>query len=199
MTGHYQYMPRASLKEQLIEGAAPVLHARGFNGCSVQDLVSAAGVPKGSFYNHFASKEELAVEVVTRYANGYDIDSLLVGESAPLVRLREKLSSIAATIELDVARGCMLGNFSTEMSPHSELLRERVEAIFQHWADVNATVLREAQQAGDLAAGADVDALGWYLVGAFEGSIASAKLARDRAPIDAFLDVTFDTLLPARA
>ena len=39
-----------------------MFHTRGFNGCSVQDIVDAAGVPKGSFYNHFDSKEALGVE-----------------------------------------------------------------------------------------------------------------------------------------
>ena len=60
-------MPRASVREQLVNSALEVFHARGFNGSGVQDIVDAAGVPKGSFYNHFESKEALGVQVVHAY------------------------------------------------------------------------------------------------------------------------------------
>jgi TetR/AcrR family transcriptional repressor of nem operon len=60
-------MPRASTKEQIVTAAVETLHMKGFNATSVEDITNAAKVPKGSFYNHFKSKEDLAIEALDRY------------------------------------------------------------------------------------------------------------------------------------
>src|SRR5215475_15061326 len=63
-------MARESVKDQIVAAAVETLHRQGFNGTSVQDITDAAKVPKGSFYNHFESKEELAVAALDRYWQG---------------------------------------------------------------------------------------------------------------------------------
>ncbi len=63
-TGHIDWVPRQSVRPQLVEAALEQFHSRGFHNCSVDDITRAAGVPKGSFYNHFASKDALAVEAL---------------------------------------------------------------------------------------------------------------------------------------
>ena len=60
-------MPRPNVREQLLSVGLQTLHRREFNATSVRDITDAAGAPKGSFYNHFESKEALAAEVVGRY------------------------------------------------------------------------------------------------------------------------------------
>ena len=69
-------MGRPSVKEQLVDRTLGVWIERGFEGASVNDLVAAAGVPKGSFYNHFSSKEQFAVEHVNRYVPTLALESL---------------------------------------------------------------------------------------------------------------------------
>ena len=54
-------MPRPSMRDHLVASALEALHRQGFNGSAVQDITDAAGVPKGSFYNYFESKEALAL------------------------------------------------------------------------------------------------------------------------------------------
>jgi TetR/AcrR family transcriptional repressor of nem operon len=185
-----------NLKEQLVDGGSRVLFAKGFHASSVNDIVAAAGVPKGSFYNHFESKEALALEVTRRYSASYAIDRLGFGDGPPLERLR---SHFEATIERTVARGvhqgCLLGNFSTEMAGHSPAIREFVSAALDHWSAAVASVLEQAQAAGQLSRALDAQALGRYLVDAYEGSVARAKVSGDRAPLDAFITTTFGTLL----
>ncbi|ARB31325.1 TetR/AcrR family transcriptional regulator [Pseudomonas tolaasii] len=63
-------MARHSVRKQLIDAGLETLHLSGFNGCAVQDITRAAGVPKGSFYNHFESKEALALFVLERFWEG---------------------------------------------------------------------------------------------------------------------------------
>ncbi len=55
--GHIELsMARHSVKEQIVEAGLKTFHEKGFNGCGVQEITSNAGVPKGTFYNHFESK-----------------------------------------------------------------------------------------------------------------------------------------------
>jgi TetR/AcrR family transcriptional repressor of nem operon len=189
-------MPQRNLKEQLVEGGSRVLFEKGFHASSVNDIVAAAGVPKGSFYNHFESKEALALEVVARYGASYPLDALRGGEGPPLERLRRHFELIVErTAERGVGLGCLLGNFSTELAGHSSVIGEYVAGAMDQWSDAVATALTQAQAAGDLDPAHDAETLGAYLVNAYEGAVARAKVSDDRAPLDAFVTITFETLL----
>ena len=87
-------MPRANLKEQIVVAALEAMHQRGFNATSVQDITDAAKVPKGSFYNHFESKEDLALEALDRYWQRVlgSLKSLGDESVPPLARLRAYFS-----------------------------------------------------------------------------------------------------------
>jgi TetR/AcrR family transcriptional regulator, transcriptional repressor for nem operon len=196
-------VPRANVRDQLIESAVEVFHARGFNGCSVQDIVEAAGVPKGSFYNHFASKEALGVEVVRAYTalvGGYVVEAgaanILSAEGSPLERIRAYFEAvIEQNVSCGVRKGCLLGNFATELAPHSTEIAKAVTDALDNWSVAVAQALAQAQEAGELSMDADVDALARYLVDGYEGAAARAKLIGDRAPMDDFIRTTFDFLL----
>ncbi len=196
-------MPRANVRDQLIESAVDVFHARGFNGSSVQDIVEAAGVPKGSFYNHFDSKEALGVEVVHAYsrlvgtyvaeAGASDIFS---GDRTPLERIRVYFEAvIEQNVSCGVRRGCLLGNFATELAPHSTEIANAVTEALDNWSAAVSKALGQAQDAGQLTQDVDVEALGRYLVDGYEGAASRAKLIGNRAPMDDFIRTTFDFLL----
>jgi TetR/AcrR family transcriptional repressor of nem operon len=196
-------VPRANVRDRLIESAVEVFHARGFNGCSVQDIVEAARVPKGSFYNHFASKEALGVEVVRAYTalvGGYVVEAgaadILSGDGSPLARIRAYFEAvIEQNVSCGVRKGCLLGNFATELAPHSTEIAKAVTDALDTWSAAVAQALVQAQESGELSMDADVDALARYLVDGYEGAAARAKLIGDRAPMDEFIRTTFDFLL----
>jgi TetR/AcrR family transcriptional repressor of nem operon len=196
-------VPRPSVRDQLIESAVEVFHARGFNGCSVQDIVEAAGVPKGSFYNHFKSKEALGVEVVrayTRLVGAYleeaGAGEIFSGDGTPLERIRAYFEAvIEQNVSSGVRKGCLLGNFATELAPHSAEIANAVTDALDNWSAAVARALAQAQEAGELPKDVDVEALGRYLVDGYEGAAARAKLIGDRGPMDEFIRTTFDFLL----
>src|SRR5690242_6007908 len=102
-------MPRPNVREKIVDAGLKVRIEKGFNGCGVQDITDAAGVPKGSFYNHFESKEALAAEVVERYVRDYPRRAALADTSLPaLQRLRvhfERLNQAFADARF--GRGCL--------------------------------------------------------------------------------------------
>jgi TetR/AcrR family transcriptional repressor of nem operon len=200
-------VPKASVRGQLLEAAVEVFHMRGFNGCSVQDIVEAAGVPKGSFYNHFASKEALGVEVVrayTRLVGAYVVEAgaseIFSGEGTPLVRVRAYFEAVIdQNVSCGVRKGCLLGNFATELAPHSTEIANAVTEALDNWGAAIRAALAQAQDEGELSKDADVESLARYLVDGYEGAAARAKLIGDRLPMDEFIRTTFDFLLAPRS
>src|SRR2546423_1713021 len=66
-TGHIESVAKPGLKNKLLEAAVETLHRQGYHGCSIGDIAHAAGAPKGSVYNHFSSKEDLAIAALEHY------------------------------------------------------------------------------------------------------------------------------------
>jgi TetR/AcrR family transcriptional regulator, transcriptional repressor for nem operon len=189
-------MARPSVREKLASSAVDTLHAKGFNGCSIQDITDAAGVPKGSFFNHFESKEALAIDALGRYTQNSRLDLLLDKTNPPLERLKNHISHMAEKIEESgFQRGCMLGNLATEMADEHPQMRERLRIAFDFWSKAVESVLREAQAAGDVDPRHDPAQLARFLVNAWEGVIMRLKLTKNRAPIDEFFHICFKVLL----
>src|SRR3954463_2549400 len=100
-------MARPSVRAHIVEAALVEFHRRGFNACSVEDITKAAGVPKGSFYNHFRSKEALGAEVVDRYTGGSGWRAEPARGVTPLGQLRANFAAMRDTqAGFGFARGC---------------------------------------------------------------------------------------------
>jgi TetR/AcrR family transcriptional repressor of nem operon len=197
-TGHIRAMPRPGLREQLLSAALATFHERGFNATSVQDITEAAGAPKGSFYNHFESKEALAAEAVRKYAERSRARFAPLREEKlpPLRRLRKYFEGLTqAVVSAGFTHGCLLGNFGAELSSQSRLVRERVGEAFAGWTDALAEVISEAQKAGDVSGGLPAKALAEFVLHSWEGALVRARVEQDRRPLDTFLKVTFSRVL----
>ena len=116
-------MPRPAnprVRESLLDAGERLIHERGYNGVGVKEIVDTAGVPKGSFYSYFDSKEALVVEVVQRYWDAVEArhGALLEDEAAPpLERIRTFFAAMADDLELrQFAQGCLLGDMALELS-----------------------------------------------------------------------------------
>lgn len=191
-------MPRPSTRGKLIDAGLAVLHAQGFHGCSIQDIVDAAGVPKGSFFNHFKSKELLALEALQAYGATSRMEMLADPAQAPLERLRGHFEFLARGYEHHrFERGCLIGNLATEVAHSHGPLREALRSAFDYWCDAVAGCVREAQQRGEVAPEHDAQQLARFLVNAWQGAVMRAKVVRGRAPIDEFFAVSFGLLLAA--
>lgn len=189
-------MPRPSLREKLASSAVSTFHAKGFNGCSIQDITDDAGVPKGSFFNHFKSKEALAIDVLRRYLQDCRFDMLLEKNIPPLERLKKHFKYLADKLQgCDFYRGCLAGNFAIEMADEYPLMREELRAAFEFWSGAIDSVVREAQAAGEIDPRHDPSQLGRFIVTAWEGAIMRLKITKDRSPIDEFLHVCFKVVL----
>jgi TetR/AcrR family transcriptional repressor of nem operon len=190
-------MAKPNHREEILSAGLETLYIKGFNATSVQDITEAAGVPKGSFYNHFASKEELGTAVVAAYAakTGALLSILQDKTVAPLARLRRYFVALAETARYPYAAGCLLGNFGAELSGQSPAIRERVATAFADWTKALGAVIDEAQREGALPRDRDPKTLAAFVIDAWEGAVLRAKVGQDRAPLDAFLAIIFSKVL----
>src|SRR5258706_3284035 len=139
-------MPRPSTREKIIEAGTALFHRTGFNGCAVEDITNAAGVPKGSFYSHFKSKELLLLESMDRYLVAGNLDRLADRSTPPLRRLKKYFEALGADFAgSNYQGGCLYGNLASEVADHSPEVRAKLGKIFTDWVDLVASVIREGQ------------------------------------------------------
>ncbi|MCA3746417.1 MAG: TetR family transcriptional regulator C-terminal domain-containing protein [Phenylobacterium sp.] len=191
-------MSRPSNREQLIETGVETLMCRGFSNASVRDIASAAGVPLGSFTNHFRSKEDYAVEVLDRYFASIQnvmAQTLESPNMAPLQRLDAYLDVITDLMSVSGWRyGCLIGNLGLEVSGYSELIRTRLQGIFADWLRPFLAVVVDAQRSGELRDDLSPEELAEFLLAGWHGAILRMKVERSDEPLKRFRRIIEVTL-----
>lgn len=184
------------MREEIVEAALEQFHAHGYNAAGVKDITDLAGVPKGSFYNHFDSKEALALVALQRYGSGRRMEALADKSVEPLTRLRAHFEFLRdEAVGRGMKRGCLIGNFGTEISDHSDTIRAGVLQSLRNWATLIAAVLTEAQETGTVRADLDPDKTARFVLNAWEGTLIEARASRAADAFDSFFTTVFDTLL----
>lgn len=187
-------------KDQLLDVGGKLFVTRGFSGTGLQEILREAGVPKGSFYHHFGSKEEFALELVDRYAaSGYArLDKhLSSGDRPHLERLRSCFASLADQLTESSCRGgCMMGTLGHELANVNEAIRAAIDSRLDRWAERIARCLEDAQAAGELAPDHDPRGLADFCLLAWEGALQRMKIRQSPEPLATFIDTFFDRLLP---
>lgn len=190
-------MGRPSVRHLIVDAGLRVFLRGGFNASSVQDITEEAGVPKGSFYNHFESKEALGSEIVDLYAEGGPRrDDLKNQALPPLERLRRHFTGLSQMVaESEFTTGCLLGNFSAELSDSSPAIRERLAAMFVRWTRETEDAIAQAQALGQVPTHTSAADLAAFLLDAYEGAILRARVEKSPAAFDRFMTLTFDKIL----
>ncbi|MDP9861217.1 MULTISPECIES: TetR/AcrR family transcriptional regulator [Streptosporangium] len=192
-------MARPSKKEQILREGLEVVRRRGFNAAGVRDITSAAGVPQGSFTNHFTSKEAFGLEILDRYFADVHTTMAATVEGAgsgPLERLRAYFDAITDRLEdRGWHHGCLIGNMSLEVAEHSEAIRARLTEIFSQWREPFARCLLEAEAAGQIRLDVPAVELADFLITSWQGAILRMKVERTPEPLERFKRVVFATVI----
>ncbi|MGW1748896.1 TetR/AcrR family transcriptional regulator [Streptomyces sp. NPDC002092] len=176
-------MGRTSDARQKILGAArSLIEGCGYTALGVAEICKAAGVPKGSFYYFFESKEALALTVVDEHwaAQQRAWARTLGGDGEPLERLRRlfeetEADQLAAQQGRGTVSGCLFGNLTLELSNQAEAVRRRLQEIFDAQVDMVEAVISEARDRGDVTA-PDTGEAARAVVAQLEGQVMFAKL-----------------------
>jgi TetR/AcrR family transcriptional repressor of nem operon len=190
---------KPSHREKILTEGLRVVHERGFGGASVRDIVAAAGVPQGSFTNHFTSKEAFCLEILDLYFEGSraTIQKTLRNDSLPpLKRLRAFIDAQIKYIDrIGWRNGCLVGNFSAEASEHSEVIRKRLVEIYEELRQAVAYCLKAAVKLGEVPRKTECDEFAGFLIASMQGAILLSKTERNSVPLERFKHLIFSTLL----
>ncbi len=178
-------------RQRIVELAAPVFNRRGYAGASLRDLIGATGLEKGGIYNHFGSKEQLALEAYD-YAIGRTSERLVRSQDGltdPIERLTSMIQSFAVNARRPpIEGGCPMMNTAIEADDTNPELLERARASMTLWHRLIGRIVKDGKADGVLAADLDPYALASTITGSLEGALMLARLYDDPAHMDSVVD-----------
>ena len=184
----------------LLDKGIEVLWCNGYNGTSVKDIVTAADVPKGSFYFYFESKEDFVTKALQRYFNTMfsPMESVLLDKDvSPKQRLinfytgrNDKMIN-----EMKCKLGCLGNNIGNEMSEHSEKIRMTVLQMENKVKEGIINVFKEAQKENELNPALDAEGVVNFIEDAGKGAMISMKEKQNSEPLDNFLNIITNQFL----
>ncbi|WP_405417968.1 TetR family transcriptional regulator C-terminal domain-containing protein [Marinobacter flavimaris] len=188
-------MTSTDTRTHIIHTGADLIGHKGFGATGINAVLTAAGVPKGSFYHYFSSKNDFGLAVIDTFAEEYDakLDRILNDTSRSCVdRLRAYFDTGFETMtSCEYTRGCLIGNLGQELAGQNEAFRQRLDSVFASWERRFEHCIRAAQQAGDISADIDAaDAASFFLSG-WEGAILRSKVLKSTEPMERFVRVFF--------
>ncbi len=178
----------------IIDAGAALMLRKGYHGTGLQEIVNASGVPKGSFYNYFKSKEDFALaamEISSRDHIAEFETALMTGSPSPRQRIIDSYAAMAAVFEAShsYTTGCFVGNLCQELAETNATIAEKAEYLFRNYTAPLARCICSAQNAGEVNRGADPDRLAEAIFNSWEGAILRMKSSRNIQPLNAFLDM----------
>jgi TetR/AcrR family transcriptional regulator, transcriptional repressor for nem operon len=187
-------------KQRLLEQGMAMLLRHGYHDLGISAVLDATGIPKGSFYHHFSSKEDFGLQVIDLYMSEVHagLDACLGDETrAPVMRVRHFFELTEEKYRGEGYLGCLLGGLGQELSGVSEAFRHKVEWCFSEIARRIAHCLDQAIAQGELPTDTDSRAMADLLVNCWEGAALRTRLRRDAAPLKQMLDFYFRSASPA--
>ena len=178
-----------STREVVIQAATRLIHLKGYQNTSVDDVLTASGMGKGNFYHYFRSKEDLGYAILDRVVDAFLERALEPCFAEPdgdrLGQIRCFLGRVRdAQRDRNCVGGCVFGNLAAELSDVHEGFRARLAELFSRWRARLTRALEEAQQRGEVTDACRPDAVAHFLVASLEGAMLLTKLTKDIAVMD---------------
>jgi TetR/AcrR family transcriptional repressor of nem operon len=177
-------------RERILAAGAELFGRRSYASIGVAEICADAGVPKGSFYYFFPSKQALALEVVDRHWDWQRGEWLgILTAPTPIVDRLQALFVATAEMQSEALKGtgavvgCLFGNLALEVSEQDDPVRARLQEIFEEQIDIVEDALRQAQESGELSL-SDPRESAKAVVAQIEGLVLLAKLYNDPGQLD---------------
>lgn len=186
-------------KQEIIKAGAQIMHLKGYNNTGVKEILDKAGIPKGSFYNFFKSKEDFGLQVIDYFVGFFfEIFSQFLHDTShpPLERIRLLLAWFMEFFKsADYTLGCPIGNFAQEMGDINPVFREKLKSCLDAMTQQFALILQEAQETGSLPSSLNVQEAARFMVSSWEGALVLMKVMKSTEPLETHSKYIFDYIL----
>ena len=169
-------------REKILHRSARLFNEKGYFGSSLSDIMRVTGMQKGGLYNHFESKEKLALE-------SFDFALQLVTErfARALADKKNAVDRLLAIIEVfrnymadpPVPGGCPIMNTAIESDDAHPVLRLRARRAMDEWRQLIERIVAKGIQKKEIRTRAEPEQVATLLIAALEGAVMLSKLYRD--------------------
>ncbi len=182
-------------REMLLRAGVGILTEKGFCATGIDEILRGVGVPKGSFYHYFDSKEAFGAELIDRYGVYFALKLQRHFDDqsrSHLERLKAFVSDACSGMaKYGYLRGCLIGNLGQEMGALPPSYADKLRSVFVDWQERVARCLLAAQRAGEISANIDCEQGAVFFWIGWEGAVLRAKLERQPTALTIFSDVFF--------
>mgnify|MGYP001247387746 CR=1 FL=1 len=195
--------PKARISDEdsralLLRAGLEILTEKGFSASGLDEILKRVGVPKGSFYHYFDSKEAFGLALIEEYGRYFaaKLERHFSNQALPPLA---RIQAFADDAEQGMARfewrrGCLIGNLGQEVAALPASFRSLLQDTFGDWQQRLAICLEQAVAAGELARHADCQALAsWFWTG-WEGAVLQARLQESSVPLQQFVSLYLQAL-----
>lgn len=180
---------KQSKREQLLAQGVSLLMTHGYHGTGLKEILDTVQIPKGSFYNYFASKEAYGAEVVAHYIEPFIIRlqwHLQQAETDALAGIQAYFDELIHEVSQgDFKGGCLLGNLMGEIGDTSDICRLALKNAVQRYRDLLQTGLQRAQLQGTVRNDKSAESMADLLVNTWQGALLRMKIEQSVAPLEA--------------
>lgn len=169
-------------RERIIMQAAELFNQQGYAGSSVSDIMRVTGLRKGGIYNHFGSKDELALEAfdyaINRMRRKYA--EAIKGKTSAIDQLIAIVSIYRNIVEDPPLKGgCPLLNTAIESDDTHPALRDKAREAMDQFLKFIRIVINRGKRKGEILSSVDEASVSVYIVAAMEGGVMISQLYRD--------------------
>jgi TetR/AcrR family transcriptional repressor of nem operon len=190
---------KENIKNKILETGAEIIHLKGFNHTGIQEILNAAGVPKGSFYHYFKNKEDFGLQVIDYFTAYFSLsckDILEDAAQSPLEKIRQILQRFIEFFRSkDCAYGCPIGNLSQEMGDLSSPFQARLKEAMDSMVEMYADIIREGQKSAEISPRLDAKKAAEFLVSSWEGALLHMKIEKSLESLENHQRFIFEYIL----
>ena len=170
-----------------IETGAKIMHHKGYHYTGIQEVLDAAGVPKGSFYFYFKNKEDFGLQVIDFFDGMYfGVLSPIIEEEniSPLKKI-EKIFDYYIDLfkELDFQCGCPIGNLSQEMGDLNPAFSSKLTESVEKMTKIYQDILDKAKLGNEIPKNIDTGEISEFMVTSWHGALIKMKINKNINPL----------------
>ena len=187
-------------RNKLLDEGILLFNAQGYHATGIQEIVDKTGIPKGSFYNYFKSKESFGAEVVRHWC----AQTLEYMEGHLNGSQGDAFSTLVKFFQQEIVRheesrfvGCMCGNLGAELGNTKELVQEAMITAMQGIRQQFARVIERGQKEGTIRSDLSPEELAYFILDAYEGAVLRMKIEGSVRPLEGFCACILDGYVQA--
>ncbi len=193
-------MKRKINKDDILQSGYDLFYEKGYGVTGVSEITGRIGIPKGSFYNHFKSKEDFGIAVLDYYMeNNQNLlkSTLLDNKNSPLTNLKKFFVNFIELQEnvYHSTRGCLMGNMTTELADINPTFQEKLKTGFENAIVIFETCLEDAKELEEVSKDLDTNQTANFLINSWQGAMLRMKAEKSTEPLNNFYKIIFNQVI----